>query len=1045
MTTAGLRKDSLTGQLRDCLAHLHDPPYLQRHPLARRVAQRALAEGGPGAGLHAWLVRAIERVRPTLGEGAGAGDRLWRPYHALRLRYVEAQDVGRVCALLAISQAEFYREVGKALEGLAALFEEDFGPEHTAVHSYAPQISPRLRPFQVNAPLVGRRDELEFLLAHLQAVQHTGQGALVLVTGDAGVGKTRLLRELEQLVRHGGARFACGRYLRDGLSPYQGWSDALHTLVRGLLARGLPSELLHYHAQLAELFPDLLSESEAPGGRREVSAEAGRLFECVVELLRLLSSPAPLVLVVEDIHWAGGLRLLSHVARRMHEFPVLIICSAREQEFQDSPTSVQQWAELERARLGVRLRLSPLNEDETEGILQHCFGASVATSLRSAVYERTRGNPFFVEEVARALVESGDVSWDGSAWRVTEIAAISIPPSVKLAIKERIDRLGEPYGEVLAWAAVLGQRFSLRVLAAVMDVSEESLLEIMERLLEARVLEDDTSVGEECLTFADEHVQEVLYSSIAGPRRRRYHQRALQVIERLFAHEADLHVEELARHAMEGNQTVQAAAYAYQAGLKADRLHAWDRAIAWYEQALGLWERAGGHTLEHAEACAKLGRTLYESTSNPSLGAEYLATALAEYEALGLTAKVAELHGELGRVHMLSGDLRMLDLHQALQHLTLSWEMLQKGGPSVESGLACFNLAQAHARLLRVSQAIDWAERSLEIAGQVGSVELDTKSRIVLGGLLSGAADPVRSREMLEQAWLSAVAHHLGEEADYCRYAGARSCVAIKAPLSGLQWVDRRPDFRTRWSLIDLQSHVVGIHALLGDFAASRAAYQTMTRRLEASGQARFGHFPSNPGLLLARSGEWEAAEQLLRAGLVWAQERQYILAAIYAAITLGELYLDWGRETEGVDQLTWAADVARTSGSVAATYRVVPRLAEFYVQQDDLGTAQRLLEQAPPGRFPWSTGVEADLLLARALVTASQSGAETGAAAYSESLARMQDARLLWDAARARFAWARLLATQGLHRQAQTEAEAAAASWRALGALRYAELAGRR
>lgn len=261
----------------------------------------------------------------------------------------------------------------------------------------------------------------------------------------------------------------------------------------------------------------------------------------------------PLCLLLDDLQWAPGLDLLAHVARRLPESRALIVGTYRTQEFGERPALLQTWAELNRTRLATQLPLALLSEVETAELVAHFFGAQLAVRLREPVFRQTRGNAFFVEEVLRFLVEGGTVRLGAAGWELTGPAQVSLPESMKLAVAERVARLGESARETLVQAAVLGQEFSFPTLRAMTGRSEEQLVEEIERAVAARLLVDRSSPGEERYAFADDQVQEVLYEDISTPRRRRYHLRAGQGLETVYADDLAPHLEELSRHFCEGS------------------------------------------------------------------------------------------------------------------------------------------------------------------------------------------------------------------------------------------------------------------------------------------------------------------------------------------------------------------------------------------------------------------------------------------------------------------------------------------------------------
>ena len=201
------------------------------------------------------------------------------------------------------------------------------------------------------------------------------------------------------------------------------------------------------------------------------------------------------------------------------------------------------------------------------------------------MYRRTRGNAFFTEEVLRSLVEKGAVRTGPMGWEVVDPDAIAIPDSMRLAVEDRIARLGEDARDVLVQAAVLGQEFSFLVLLKLTNRSEDDLLDLVERAQAARVLTDRSTAGEERYAFWDDQMQEVRYSGIPTARRRRYHLRAGGAIEAVYDDRLDDYLDELARHFGQANEAEKSADYAMRAADRNSGLYQWTRAQRFYLQA----------------------------------------------------------------------------------------------------------------------------------------------------------------------------------------------------------------------------------------------------------------------------------------------------------------------------------------------------------------------------------------------------------------------------------------------------------------------------
>ncbi len=691
-----VRRSEFGRQVRDALRHLYDVPYLHSHPLAQRLLyQPGVRAAALGQMLQRRLVEAIEELRP--GSEAPGTESAQRRYVLLKLRYVEARELPEIREQLAISQSQFYRELDPGLEAIVARLMEELPEARPVAVPQPPRAAPPEKaaaaaplaasladPPRLRTPLVGRSAELERLQVAYEAAARGEGGRLFLLAGETGVGKTRLVQEAGIHARAQGGLFLEGRYLWGANTPYGAWVEALRPGLRALARQDLAGSLGPYATEISRLFPELAELFEPlpqPGSLGEEEQRL-RLFDGVAELLRHLSQRVPTLLFLDDLHWASQMALLVHVARRLDGYRVLVVGAYREQDFSEQPTLVRARAELHRARLFTPMTLSHLCEEDPARLLADAFDDDVAARLGEAVYSRTHGNPFFVEEVLRSLVERGAVRPSDGGWEVLDQSLVAVPESVKLAVAERVARLGERTAEILAQAAVLGQEFSLPALAHTTDLPEEELTREVERAVSAGLLADRSVLAQERYGFRDDQVHEVLYASTFAPRRQRYHRRAGRAIETLHAADLEPHLEALALHFTQGHEPEKAAHYSYRAGEKARRLFVWARCLDLYRTALELYEELGGHAEERAAACERLGDVSYKSAIEAPRGVGYFQQALALYEQLGNRHRVATIHSQLGREHISSANLGVRDQVKALEHFHLARRILEGGRAS---------------------------------------------------------------------------------------------------------------------------------------------------------------------------------------------------------------------------------------------------------------------------------------------------------------------------------------------------------------------------
>lgn len=346
-------------------------------------------------------------------------------------------------------------------------------------------------------PFVGRDPEATELTRLLDQML-TGHGSLVLVGGEPGVGKTRLARELIATARQRGAIGLTGHcYEMEGSPPFVPFVEMTEQAV-AMLPQALRAAMGDLAPEIAAIVPSLRRTYSDIPPLPEVPADQQRrlIFGAFLEYLRRVTQKSPLVLLLDDLHWAdeSTLQLLQHLAPHLATMRVLIVGTYRDVELDVTRPFAKTLESLVRQRLATRIALRRLQESSVHELLAKMSGSAPPSGLAKAVFRETEGNPFFIEEVYQHLSEEGKLFDAAGAWKADlRVDTVEVPEGVRLVIGRRLDRLGAHARTVLTAAAIIGRTFPLDLVQACVDLSDDEVLNAIEEAERAQLVAADTS------------------------------------------------------------------------------------------------------------------------------------------------------------------------------------------------------------------------------------------------------------------------------------------------------------------------------------------------------------------------------------------------------------------------------------------------------------------------------------------------------------------------------------------------------------------------
>ncbi len=538
-------------------------------------AARALIQAEPYRESGYTLLMQSQAVRGNVAEGL-------RVFH--RLRTLLREELGTAPSAEAIAAHE------RLVQRVATPSAGKVRPAAGAQVELPAELSSRAQ-----GPLIGRDAELAELstLWSLAGADPVSDGPsaraarVVVLAGDAGIGKTSLAAELARRAHQDGAVVLAGRAPEEGLAPYQPFLEALSHYFATADLDDIRGALHEHGPELSRLVPELRHRApDLPAPPGEPEGERYRLFESVIGLLSSVAEHAPILLVLDDLQWADRptLLLLRHLARSPRPGRLLVLLAFRT----EAATEVLHGflSELGRDRLSTQLDIRGLSQRDTAELVRVRAGEMPSSAFARRIHRETEGNPFFVEEIVRNLVAAGVRVGAATA---SELQRFELPEGVKRMVARRMDTLDPRTIEWLRVASVAGRDFDAELLEELLEFDEEEFLTALEEALAAGLLlEQVTASGR--YSFSHALIREALYEGMSEPRRARLHRRVGEALEGA----AQPQLSALALHftrAAGSKDSEKAISYAVQAALEAADMLAHEEALEHYARALDVLTR----------------------------------------------------------------------------------------------------------------------------------------------------------------------------------------------------------------------------------------------------------------------------------------------------------------------------------------------------------------------------------------------------------------------------------------------------------------------
>jgi predicted ATPase/DNA-binding CsgD family transcriptional regulator len=440
--------------------------------------------------------------------------------------------------------------------------------------------------------VIGRADHLTTLR---HCIEHTKErmGGLMLISGEAGIGKSRLVAEAKAYATSQGYLLLQGNCFQTDLTcPYAPLLDLWRSFFAHLPSEKHTIDREKFARQLFPLLPEMIYEPSLPFLPENPEQEKRRLFAVMTNLVTQLAQQQPVVLTVEDLHWSDdtSLDFLHYLGRRTSAEPLLLLVTYRSDEVNPS---LKSWlAQLDRERMAQEIQLTSFARNDVDAMLSAIFEQRhTALDMRrflhgellDAIYTLTEGNPFFVEEILTALVATDNIFYVHGYWNRTALQEIDIPRSVQDAVQKRKEHLSQGTRYILTLAAVVGRRFDFVLLQQITQLNEEQLLLSMKELISAQLVSEESA---ERFIFRHALTREAIYKSLLVRERLALHRTIAHTLELLYVDKLELHAGELASHFYQGEVWQKVIEFAQRAGEQALLLYTPRAAVDYFTWAL---------------------------------------------------------------------------------------------------------------------------------------------------------------------------------------------------------------------------------------------------------------------------------------------------------------------------------------------------------------------------------------------------------------------------------------------------------------------------
>ena len=822
---------------------------------------------------------------------------------------------------------------------------------------------PSARPIAANeVPLVDRTEEMNVLKEAVYRAVH-GEGGLVFIHGEAGVGKTRLVRELCAYSRSRGVQVLYGRcpalFRMDGVPPYVIWKEVIKDYLEACTPEQLFRVIGFYPAEVAKLVPEISQKLRTipPSFQISPEQEQNRLFEAISQFVSNISRETPLLVVLDDLQWTdpSSLLLLHYLARGVQKTPLLLLGAYRSTDIDAKHPLTPVLTELNRERLPQSVSLKRMSLSDVSEMIKSILGQEdVPADFCKLIYEKTKGNPFFAEEVVKSLKEERVIYREENKWAFKNVSNIEFPETVKNVVKTRFSRLDEDCQNVLTMASFIGNDFTLEAICAITGIEEDKLLKLMDKMFKTGLIKEKVIRGEGICSFADILVRDVVYEEVSPLTRKKTHGVVGRALEKVYAETVDEHSGELASHFLESGDKEKALGYFLKAGEKAQKVYAFDEAFSYLQHALNLLEEKEASLEQKAGVIEKLG-DFKAWIGDTDACLEYWNKSLALWNQLGRKERIADLNIRIANVLWDA----IGDKEKASEHHNAALQILENEPEGVELARLYENISHMLWRSGEIAKASLFVHKALGLAEKFGNATILAECYNDLGGMIDSIEE---SGRYLEKGLKIAIESNCMEPAlrlhnNVSIYYEAIGNVqkAVETREKGFElgkkigetnstsWIGKNLA-QSYWNMGEVQKALALLEEML--------MLDKRTKNTVGVAQATYAL-----GHIYQYLGEYDQSLQYLREGYGIAKKTKEYQTIAESASMLGELLIEIEQYSEAEKYLNEGNSTYEKAGNtVYQSFMTLPFIARLHLKRGEIekakGSIERISEIAAKEKF---------------------------------------------------------------------------------------------